>query len=316
MGRDRSEGCGIRDLILKEDGTAAYFQSVERRLEQESKVLLFGAGMGGQRTFRFMEKHGLKDRAVCFIDNNPRKQGTTFCGIPVFCLAEARERWPDGLVVVSCGEGDVIRDQCIGSGILPERIYIPDLTQFDDEAENTNGGSDFQFIWRNMAGFSGCYSILEDEKSERVLVNLMNYRISHEPELLREVYDPSEDQYFDKGLVHFAGNETILDCGAYTGDTLERLLEFSDFKDGAIHCFETDEGNYEILRENAGRFPEGRISCHKTAVWNRKDVLAFNAVGSGSGFVSDMPLRSSSGGYTMSPRTASTTCSGTAGSIL
>lgn len=316
MGNDRFEGHDIRDFILKENKAAAYFQSVERCLRREKQVLLFGAGMGGKRTFDFMKRNDLEDRCVCFIDNNPRKQGTSFCGLPVLRLDAARENWPDGLVVVSCGEGDVIRDQCIENGIPAERIYIPDLTQTDDELGNDSGEGDFRFIWKNMAGFSGCYGILEDERSKQVLVNLMNYRISHRAELIREVYDPFRDQYFDKGLVHFSGDETVLDCGAYIGDTLERLLEFSDFKDGAIHCFETDAGNYEVLKEYTNRIPKSRIFCHRTAVWNRKDMLTFNAVGSGSGFVSGTPLWSDTGGYTMSLQTASTTCLGTAGSIL
>lgn len=273
----------IHNLIYKEDLSAAYFKSVVEKIKTVSSVALFGAGTGGIHTYDFLRKYGLHNKVVCFIDNNSRKQGDFLRGVSIVSLDHFKKLNPENyLILVSCGEGDEIRRQCIDSKIPENKVLIPDLTLLNVP------GIDYQFIWNHISEFDFLYHLLSDDWSRRTLINLLNYKITHDLQLIKQICDDSVNQYFDKELIDFSDVKTFVDCGAYTGDTIDSLLNKYHFDGGEVLCFETDEGNFSILKQHISEIEKkynikGR--CYNLAVWSKTDTLHFNAIGSGSGFI-------------------------------
>ncbi len=275
----------IREFISQKDQSAEYFEMIINKMREAQLLALFGAGQGGIRTLEFIKRHELCERVFCFIDNNPRKWGLSIQEIPILSLHEfQREIEGKYLIIVSCGEGDEIKKQCIENGVPAEKILIPDLTLLDVI------GADYCFIWNHIVEFDALFQMLEDERSRQTLVNILNYKITRNMELLKQICNDANDQYFDRNLINFDGTETFVDCGAYTGDTVTTLIKKFSFSSGYLYCFEADNDNYTILKEQVAKLTKrGNIGgrCFNFAVWNRTDSLHFNAVGSGSGFVGE-----------------------------
>lgn len=247
-------------------------------LNGDNGVILFGAGGGGINTLGFLRRHfgEAACRVKCFADNNPLKHGTVLGGIPVLSCGEAFRDYGGELVLVSCGEGDEIIRQLKDFGVDEERVYVPDVSVIDE--------TDPAYIRSHMGEFSSLYEELADEKSRDVLVAVLNYKLEHDLRRIVEIADPPEDQYFDRGIVSFGKGDVFLDCGAYTGDTVEQYMAHNGGACQAVICIEADHDNCGIIREKAlGR--EFACDCEvlELACWNERASLIFDKIGSGSG---------------------------------
>lgn len=69
---------------------------MEAPYDENRRYLLFGAGKYG-----LLAREYLKDRAVCFIDNNPDKIGVKIADLPVLSLQEANIRYPNHSILLS-----------------------------------------------------------------------------------------------------------------------------------------------------------------------------------------------------------------------
>lgn len=233
---------------------------------------------GGVSTLEFLKKH-LNDNDYfvrCFADNNPLKQGTFLSGIPVMSCQEAFRDYQGELVLISCGEGDEIIQQLKTFDVREDRIFIPDVSVI--------GESDAEYIKKHIPDFALLFDELSDEKSKDVLMAVLNYKIAHDIRYIKEVADASEDQYFDNGIISFNEKDIFLDCGAYTGDTIQQYLRHNSGIYQSVICVEADSDNCGIIRKMLSKHLDSiRGTVCELACWNEKANLVFDKIGSGSG---------------------------------
>lgn len=242
------------------------------------RIFLFGAGKGGEDTYSFIRKNTVFEGEICgFIDNNPLKQGTVFCGLNVYSLSEFKQIYNNDAVIISCGEGDVIKKQLKENGVLLQNVYIPDISSISV--------NDYEFICNNIEEFTWLYGALEDNQSKKVLVNLLNYKLTHDMRLLSEIAEPPEKQYFDERLIKYSMDDVFLDCGGYIGDTIESYIEHNKGIYSKIITFEAEEKNAEIIKR---KYKNENIKVYPIALWNKKAEISFDNKGSGSGCVLDV----------------------------
>lgn len=240
------------------------------------RIFLFGAGAGGENTYRFIKKNTFFEVNVCgFIDNNLLKQGTVFCGLEVYSISEFKKIYKNDAVIISCGEGDEIKRQLKENGVPIQNVYIPDISAVSD--------NDCEFIRDNIKEFTWLYENLEDDRSKKTLVNLLNYKMTHDMELLSEIAEPPENQYFDEVLIKYSADDVFLDCGGYVGDTIESYIKHNKGVYSGIITFEADESNAKIIKE---KFQN--VKLYPVALWNKKEKINFDKVGSGSGTILDV----------------------------
>lgn len=72
--------------------------------EDDRKIILFGAGMYGEKALRYFGA----ERVACFADNNPQMWGTRLHNIPVIPFEELKKRHEDAQVVISMGSRNAI----------------------------------------------------------------------------------------------------------------------------------------------------------------------------------------------------------------
>lgn len=88
-----------------------------------------------------------------------------------------------------------------------------------------------------------------------------------------------KNQYFDEGIVKFGENEVFLDCGCYDFETSQIFMEKCPTYDKVI-CFEPNKDNQKLIEQRIKRLGENRVELIPYGVWDKRDTLYFEGVGS------------------------------------
>lgn len=143
-----------------------------------------------------------------------------------------------------------------------------------------------EFLDQNKKRIEQMLLLLEDEKSRDVWNAVMLYRSIGTP-IPRSLWSDN-DQYFVEGIIRFDSNEVFVDGGAFIGDTIQHLLNFSKRKGGSVKkiiAFEPDEKNVKRLSENFGK--DCRVKVIERGLSDEDKVLSFLPNGSLGYFLSD-----------------------------
>jgi FkbM family methyltransferase len=103
-------------------------------------------------------------------------------------------------------------------------------------------------------------------KAEQIL----SYHYFAKDKRISKYIDNYDIQYFDKKIVQPRHDEVFIDCGAFTGDSIEKFRKFSNNKFQKIVAFEPDKTNFKKLKKNTMRckaiqcINAGVYSCRKT----------------------------------------------------
>ena len=92
------------------------------------------------------------------------------------------------------------------------------------------------------------YNLLSDEKSKEVYKAALKFKLTEDYSYLIDIKDDLKKQYFDE-VVKFSDEEVFVDCGGYTGDTIEAFIKALNGKFKQIYSFEPDGKNYKILTD-------------------------------------------------------------------
>jgi len=80
-------------------------------------------------------------------------------------------------------------------------------------------------------------------------------------------------QYFGEDFLKPVKNEVFVDTGAYSGDTVEKFIQFSTGKYRKIYALEPDKRNFAGLNKNLSSCT-GLVALNKGA-WNTNETLSF-----------------------------------------
>lgn len=132
--------------------------------------------------------------------------------------------------------------------------------------------------------------LLEDEESKRIFVNILANRMAFH--LAQYSYGEmmSDDEYFHLPFMKLSDKEVYVDCGAYTGDTIERFLDATGGKCKFIYGYEMAHENFSLLQQTVNRLEEQwtdfspkRYKLMNAGVWDHKDTLSYGKEEHGDG---------------------------------
>ncbi len=266
----------LKELLSKYDGTKQMVEDCVNVVKNSDGIVIFGAGVGGAALYKILKQKQLDSKILAFSDNNELKFGKNYCEERIKIVN------PNALVsmfgrcttiIVASSAYDVIKSQLINCGIDSQKIYLFNFAFMDVEY------TDCTFIYDHIDDFERAYSRLADEKSSRIFVNILNYKITKEIEYLEKLkidVDDEKYQYFDDELFEFSSDETMLDIGAYTGDT---FISFCDeYKEWKSYIgFEADPEIYKILEtevQTSGNMEKSLLFNY--AAWNENTQLVFS----------------------------------------
>jgi FkbM family methyltransferase len=116
--------------------------------------------------------------------------------------------------------------------------------------------------------------LLADSESKNTFLSVINFRCTGDKKNVP--YHGERNQYFINDFFKYGREEVLIDCGAFTGDTIENFLSLPGIGYKKIIAFEPDIANCKILSEkfknnskieilNAGVFEnDGKMNFSET----------------------------------------------------
>ena len=144
-------------------------------------------------------------------------------------------------------------------------MYVPDMPVAGEEY------FDKDFYNSNYAEIKKAYDSLDDADSKNAFAAVINYRISGKMDFLLGAFSSKREIY---DLILRKRIKSIVDAGAYNGDTLREAIEFFPELEAAA-AIEADKKNFKKLNKYAETVEQIKINCVNAAVWNENSAGSF-----------------------------------------
>lgn len=270
---------------------------IHERVAGRTDLVLFGTGYLGRHVLRDLE--GLPYTAVAFVDNNPALGGTEVEGIDVLSPEGAIERFGDrALWLITIYTNKKVIEQCRALGV--PWVTCAELSWVLPEPHPNS----FIFgvperLAESAQEIETAASIWSDAESAAEYASQVRWRFLLDYQALAAPR-PIIETYFPDDLIRPSEAEVFVDCGAFTGDTIEAFLAARGDKFGEIVGIEPDVVNCRVLQ---GRIDDwehsglGPMRVEPVAVGSSRGTLTFDTtgtagsrVGSGGDTVDVAPL--------------------------
>lgn len=229
-------------------------------------VYLYGMGNGAEKMMDVCSKYGIKVEGVFASDGF--RAGKTFLGFTVMSLSDVAKKHTCGFIALVCF-GCKASDMRSYLGKVRRaggKVYMPHLPLFGGELFTSEHYLDC------IDKIGRAFDLLCDEGSRRLFKDILIYCLTWDPEVLflGETNSLIYPQFFYENSI-----ETIIDGGAYRGDTVLSLSnDFPSIK--RIHAFEPDSSNFSKLIDVKCNNVE--IKCYPLGLYEKESTLRFAAL--------------------------------------
>jgi len=235
------------------------------------------AGMAGRTVFNFL-KETTTFNIINFIDNNLDKK--PIYGKGVISVKDFKSLNSSSILIIAVQSQET--QQQIAEQLRSADInYITfDVDLYLEYSANTSLWSKTEYshpqeiIHKNISKLNKVYQTLYDKQSKRVLLAILNYRLSFCKKWLTHVVSPSEKQYFEPSIYQFHAYDHFVDCGVFVGDTLLQLMKITDGKIQNYYGFEPSPYLFDMATEAAGK--QKAITLFSIGTFSTKKKLSFN----------------------------------------
>jgi FkbM family methyltransferase len=227
-------------------------------------IVLYGMGLGAEKIMDTLATYGLKVDDIFASDEFVR--GHSFRGYKVLKYSEVCEKYDDfNVVLCFASHLDSVIEK-IAQINSEHTVYAPDVP--------VAGGGLFsrEFIIENEDKFDFVYKHLADDESKRVYIDILNFKVSGKIKYLLSSFADKNKIYSD--ILKLNNSETIIDLGAYDGDTIREFCNVTNKKYKSITALEPDAKNYKKLTKNTDGMQN--VNCINMGAWNKKDTLIFS----------------------------------------
>lgn len=249
-------------------------------------LIIWGSGSAGKEILDFI-KSEKKTTTIFFVDSNPNFWNKTRHGCFVYPPSE----------LPSIMDNNSNAKILIGSKSIVEINETIRSMGIDDYLVDDNTlGIVRNFISHDVAALysknknliENVRNMLADEKSKTILDKVVKYRTTGILSLLNNIASNPISQYFERELIQLGEHETFVDCGGYTGDTLDTFLTVTNNKYDAYYIFEPDEDVFSQLTEKLSNFDTSKIFPFNYGCWNSNTSVRFNKSGTWSSHIDEM----------------------------
>lgn len=250
------------------------------------QVWIYGSGIYGRFLSKALVDYGCVERTDIKAFINDFESGFEEDGFPVVKLDNCPFLHWDAsryCVVVAIGDNTAVVERLQKNGIscfsIPKKkmlnLIVPLMVHVNYHLSDFWGFMTEERIERffalkmpedEMAAF------YEDEESLTVLRNRLELYRTGQYNLL-DACPVTMPEYFDANLFSLGEDETYIDCGAFTGDSVEDFVAFTGGRYKKIHAFEPDAVSFKELQKNTTRFPN--VELHNVATGDQAGSITF-----------------------------------------
>jgi FkbM family methyltransferase len=257
----------------------------DERAAGRRQVVIFGAGRLGRSVLQGLSGTDLK--AVAFADNNPRTWDTALDGLPVLSPQEAAvQHSREAVFIIAIWHPS---KSPLMSRLLKQLQHL-DCVAVPFPLLFWRHSSTFlpYFFWdspdnllENAHDIAAAFDLLHDEPSRQSFAAQLQLRLHADFDCIGNPF-PGE-QYFP-GVFSLATDECFVDCGAYTGDTLESFIAQTGNHFRKVIAFEADPAVLPELQRFVNRVGT-RAVLRNVAVGAHNGVVHFAGDGMGGGSI-------------------------------
>lgn len=168
--------------------------------------------------------------------------------------------------------------------ILPKEKWYKLITYNDLILDDIMKTEDTCLLGGDIDKALQVYEQLEDEISREVFSNVLCLRIA--PQYADKSYEEicTLPQYFPEDVYKLGIDECVIDCGAYTGDTMAEFIRLTGGKFTRYDAFELDEENFKNLQREADYIDGSKVHCHPYGVWDKSQALQYGRMSSADSY--------------------------------
>lgn len=240
----------------------------------EINICLFGTGHIGLRVYNLLKERGYIVKF--FSDNNSDKWDRIIVD-DIKCISpEKLSKIKNLFVIISLGKVDDVYEQLYKMGI---NNICKHVCEYFSETQNEIFSFDKEEICKSIAGV---FDILADEISKKILYYKLNTVLSSLEELKNISYKDIYEGYLycPENLIELKKDEVIVDCGAFSGDTLNYFINDLGYKDFYKYiCFELNKDNCNNLTGNIKKLPKSimeKIEIHNFGVSDKSNYIFYD----------------------------------------
>lgn len=253
----------------------------------KKQIVLWGTGNGADKILAVLRERQIPVRGVFASDGF--RQGKLFQGMRVESRQELFDRFgAENLIVLlafASARPEVLAN--VRAIMKTAEFYVPDVPAVGD------GLFDADFVCRHRQELDRARACLADEESRRIFDLTVAYKLSGRAEYLFEAVN-DRGQTLEE-MVCPRTLRTVLDLGAYTGDTVRELLD-AGARPEQVFAVESDARTLRKLTAYAQEEPRTTVIPVHAAAWNRRETLLFSAAGNrgaglhaGTGRMAEVP---------------------------
>lgn len=239
-------------------------QSSWEKLQAETRpIFIYGMGDGAEKIMRVFRQKSIPLAGIFASDDFVR--GHSFAGYKVRKLSEIEAEVDDFVIVLAFAAGyQSLVDKIVA---LSQRhtLIVPDVP--------VAGGGLFTYEYcvKHAQELEEVYNMLADDESRRVYANIINFKISGDIHYLLNITTPKAEIY--RKIIHLTPNEVYVDLGAYNGDTIAEVLQYTRGKYIRIYAVEPDRKNFKKLC----KYLDGMryVNAYHAVAWCKDTTVPF-----------------------------------------
>lgn len=236
----------------------------------DKTVVMYGMGNGADKILTVCEGYGIE--IADFFASDGFVRGHSFHGKTVLSYSEVKKKYGAENIIVLISFGSSLPDvlDLFKRVSFECETYAPDVPVCNGDLFN------YEFFENNKEKIERVYSLLADDTSKKIYENVINYKLSGNIDYLFKAETDKDETY---SLLCAEKFEYIADLGAYNGDTVREILEYSP-NVKAITAFEPDRRNFKKLSQYCESIQDRiEINALNAAAWSSDTTLLFGGEG-------------------------------------
>ena len=233
---------------------------------EKRPIFIYGMGDGAMKIMSVFRRMNIPVAGIFASDEFVR--GHYFEGFLVHKLSEIEAMCDDFVIVLAFGAGYQELIDKIYDMSKKHTLYVPDVPVIG------TGLFTYEYCMQNAQKLREVYDSLADDFSRQVYADIINFKISGRLEYLDDITSTKSEIY--RKLIKPVTTETYVDLGAYNGDTIKELMEYTKGNFSAVYALEPDRKNFRKL----SRFLEGmnmnNVNLYNAAAWCVDTKLPFS----------------------------------------
>ncbi len=263
--------------IKTDDRRQRILTEIHTLMDGKRRLYIWGKGEYARILAAYLRENGVTETPTYLVDDAYYVQGTPDA---VAFSDFLRMGEPDSVILFGFYNYKVILEKkCLWGDRFPHLFDLHFTVVQDQRLE-----WDAQLAKAREAEYRATYDLLRDARSRRTMQLWLNAATAGEfDELFRECY--WETPYFNE-CTALTRPDTLLDCGAYDGDSIHDFVNMFPAYRGVI-AFEPDAANTEKIRSRAKRESIERLTIVNKGVYSESGTLYFQANGESNSHLSE-----------------------------